>query len=652
MALPLQIARWSLVQNSQSKSVYTGHLAGIAAGTVATLLITIVCYWPSLSGPFLFDDIPNLELLGDRGELNSTYKYLEFITSAQSGPLGRPLSLASFTLDGQTWPTDPRPFRITNLVLHLVNGLLVFFLVRLLLLTVYQREKAEKLALLCAALWLLHPLLVSTTAYVIQRMTQLSCLFTLAGLICYMHARKQLPERPRRGWVWIIAGMGSCGALAVLSKENGILLPLYALLIEFTVLRTMQLSRRHTKALLAALCAPLLALAAYLTLNWESTVSGFEFRSFTLSERLWTQAAVLVDYLRQTVAPQLSGLGIIHDDYPVSAGLFSPVTLLSITVIAALLFAAMRLRKRYPFISLGILWFFAGHSLEAGPIPLELYFEHRNYLPLLGPLIAIVSLLPLLNQQLRRGLSLLLFLFIAMESFLTWQAAIPWGNENLLMQTALAEHPDSLRAQQHQANRHILSGQYAQALAIQDSVAAKFPEHASSRMSILNLRCILGVLSTEEIGTTTRFLEQSRYDLQIIGFLAPLVSNAAANTCGAFGFNEVQAVFDALLRNPVMSRNVVLRGATLYHKGIAYERSGDLDEALEQLNLSYAAKPEIDIRLLQIVWLLDSGKANEARHYLNLARRHAQERFIVGGVREQDLNTLQQRIDQATGAGH
>jgi len=153
------------VQNLQKVSNFRRrHLVGIASGISAAFLLTVICYWPSLSGPFLFDDIPNLEVMGERGGLTSADNYIEFIMSARSGPLGRPLSLASFTLDGQAWPTDPRPFRITNLIIHLINGLFVFLLVRLIFSTAYKRETAENLAFLCMTLWLLHPLLVSTTA--------------------------------------------------------------------------------------------------------------------------------------------------------------------------------------------------------------------------------------------------------------------------------------------------------------------------------------------------------------------------------------------------------------------------------------------------------------------------------------------------------
>jgi tetratricopeptide (TPR) repeat protein len=644
---------WKFVQNLLDVSKNHRHLTGILVGLFAAFLLTVICYWPSLNGPFLFDDIPNLELLGDRGGLTSTDKYIDFITSGQSGPLGRPLSLVSFTFNGQAWPTDPRPFRITNLLIHMVNGLLVFFLTRLIFSTVYTRETAENLALLCTTLWLLHPLLVSTTAYIVQRMTQLGGLFTLAGLLCYMRGRNYLPTKPKRGWIWIIVGLGVCGALALLSKETGILLPFYALAIELTVFSSIRLEGRHRPVLIALLAAPLIASLAYLTRDWGGLVRSFEVRDFTLYERLLTQAVVVVDYLRQIVLPQLSGLGIFHDDYAVSKGLLDPaVTLISFSIIAALLSFGVWSRKRRPLVSLGILWFFAGHSLEAGPISLELYFEHRNYLPLLGPLVAICSLLPLLSQKLRRVLPLILIMFISLECFLTWQSAAPWGNEDRLMQTALIEHPNSLRAQQHVANKYISHGQYQEALAIQQSLATKYPEHTSTQLSILNLSCLLNVATTKQVRETLSFLEHSRFDKQIAGFLGPLISNVTAGSCDALGFAEIDELFDALLRNSTLARHSTSRGPAHYFKGIAYQHSGNLTGALEQLDLAYAAKPEIDIRLQQIVWLLEAGRPDEAERYLDLARQHGKENFFGRNVREADLNILQQRIDKARQAVH
>ena len=219
------------------------------------------------------------------------------------------------------------------------------------------------------------------------------------------------------------------------------------------------------------------------------------------------------------------------------------------------------------------------------------------------------------------------------------------------MQTTLVEHPDSLRAQQYVANQYILHGNFNEALAVQKGLAKKFPNHAATRLSILNLSCILNVLTKEQIGNTQVLLEQSGYNIQVLGFLGPLVSNAATNTCDALGFEELHATLDALLDSPTMAQSDDIRGATHYHKAIAYKVAGNLRLALEQMDLSYAANPEIDIRLQQVVWLLESGSADEAEHYLLLARQHGKKRFWSTSFRETDFNTLQQSIDQARGSG-
>ncbi len=627
------------------------HITRIISGIIAAFALTVVCYWPSLSGPFLFDDIPNLEIMGERGGLTSAANYAEFIMSAQSSPLGRPLSLASFALDGQSWPTDPRPFRITNLVIHLINGLLVFFLARLIFATSHKPETAEKLALLCMTLWLLHPMLVSTTAYIIQRMTQLSSLFTLLGLLSYMHGRLYLADRPAQGWAWILVGMGVCGSLALLSKETGILLPFYALVIEITVFRSAILARPQRATLIAVFCTPLLASLFYMVVSWDATLTGFDLRPFTMEERLLTQGVVLLDYLRQIGLPQLSGLGLFHDDFPVSKGFLDPVgTIVSLVAIAAMLFLAIRWRKAMPLISLGILWFFVGHSLEAGPIALELYFEHRNYLALLGPIILLCSLLPMLSKKLRALLPILVVLFVAVEGFLTWQSAIPWGDEDWLMQVALLEHPNSLRAQQYAANQYIIHGNYSQALSVQETLAEKYPQYTSTRLSILNLRCILNILTVEEVDEARSFLLHADYDTQIIGFLRPLINNAVSGSCASLNLVDVHTLVDALLSNPTMAKSEIMRGAAHYNKGIAYEIAGDLNTALEQLDLSYQANPEIDIRLQQVVWLLEKGNAELAEHYLVLAKQHGNGRPLGSRFRVKDLTILQQNIDQIRNA--
>jgi tetratricopeptide (TPR) repeat protein len=620
--------------------------AVLVAAVAAVFAVTALCYWPSLGGPFIFDDVPNLELLGVRGGIDSFDAFVEFVSSAQAGPLGRPLSLASFVADSRTWPANPLSFRITNLLIHFVNGLLVLFLARAILAPHVDRRTAWRLAVICMAVWVIHPLLVSTTAYVIQRMTQLASLFVLTGLLSYLHGRKMLDSQPARGWVWIVVGMGASGVLAILSKESGILLPLYALVIELTVFSHAPLARGRRSALLALLVVPALAMPAYVALNWDALQAGFEFRPFSMGERLLTQALVLVEYLRQVFAPSLSGLGIIHDNFPVSRGLLSPVsTLLSLVVIVAVAAGALWQRRRWPLVSFGVLWFVAGHSLEAGPLPLELYFDHRNYLPLIGPVIAICSLLPRVPGRFARYAWAGVALFLAFEAFITWQSAKLWGDEDLMMRVASVHNPDSLRVQQYAGNRFILAGRYEQALEVQESIAANFPEHTATRLSILNLQCVTGTIVPAHIDAARQFLASGAYDRQVATFFPVLHARAEGRDCPDFGLAEFRALLAAARDNPRIGGDDKTRGAIHLFKGIVWYQEGRLDEAVEELDQSFDAWPEIDVRLRQVVWLLSAGRSADAQRYLDLARQFREERFWRTNLREKDMASLQQMID-------
>ena len=624
---------------------------GPTLAAVSVLFATaILCYWPSLNGPFLFDDVPNLSELGQRGGITDVDAFMAFVTGGQSGPLGRPLSLATFVLNGQDWPAEPLPFRITNLLIHFLNGLLVFFLSRSLLATSHDGETAHKLGLVCMALWLLHPLTASTTAYVIQRMTQLSSLFVLTGLLCYVHGRKILGAEPRRGWAWIIGGMGTSGLLAVLSKETGALLPAYALALELTAFRGAAMPAWQRKGLLALLCMPLLLIVGYLALRWDAMMLGFDYRPFSVSERLLTQPVVLAEYIRQVFLPQLSGLGIVHDDFPISTSLLNPVsTLFSLVFIVALLGLAVAWRKRWPLVALGILWFFAGHSLEAGPLSLELYFDHRNYLPLLGPIIAVVSLVPALPAKVKRLAPVLLVLVLCFQAFLTWQSARLWGNENLMMAVALLDHPGSLRARQHVANQTIIAGRYGEALNLQIDIATDFAAHTSTRLSILNLRCLTGSLTPADVDETLSFVRSGSHDQQITGFLAPLLENAGNDHCAAFGPGEYLALLDALLDNPLIRGIGRTSGAIHYFQGLAHYRTGNTGAAVESLDRSFAVAPEIDIRLQQVVWLLEAGDAVAARHYLGKTEQYLAGRDWIRRNLASDLQVLEETVRQLEG---
>ena len=201
---------------------------------VLLVSMTFMVYAIGFKGDFIFDDYPNLEPLGHYGVIDSWGKVDNFISSGFSGPTGRPISLATFLIDAQTWPTSPYSFKYTNLMIHLLNGVLLCWAIILLLRNYnYKEQQTVWIALIASGMWLLHPYFVSTTLYVVQRMAQLATLFTLIGIIGYLKARLLLAYKPIQAYLYMAISIGLCTILATYSKENGALLPLLVLVLEY-----------------------------------------------------------------------------------------------------------------------------------------------------------------------------------------------------------------------------------------------------------------------------------------------------------------------------------------------------------------------------------------------------------------------------------
>ncbi len=135
---------------------------------VALLAAAWLAYRPGLSGDFLFDDFGNLPDIGATGPIHRADTLARYLTSGTADPTGRPLTLASFLIDTREWPAPPYPFKRTNVLIHLLNGLLLYLaLARLGREFKLAVTPARVAALIGAGAWLLHPLLVSTTLYVV-----------------------------------------------------------------------------------------------------------------------------------------------------------------------------------------------------------------------------------------------------------------------------------------------------------------------------------------------------------------------------------------------------------------------------------------------------------------------------------------------------
>lgn len=429
-----------------------------------SLLVAYLVYLPGLTGYFLFDDTVNIvdnESLRISALSWLTLKQAAF--SGHAGMLGRPVSMASFGLDYFFSGLSPYYFKRTNLFIHLLNGVSIFILSNLLLAAHRQnhekapdRKMAKWISLSLTCAWLLHPLNMSSVLYVVQRMTSLSSLFTLLGLTAYVQARLKINcEKPniQLGWIWILICFTLCLPLAVLSKENGALLPLFIVLIEIIFFGFKTPDKATYRLLLAGfmigVVLPFIVAVIYTALNPSWLVDTYKIRDFTMSERLMTEARIIWFYMRLVLVPDINTLGLYHDDILISTGWISPIT--TIPAIAGLLLitvlACGSIRK-YPIAAFGVLFFLIGHSMESSIIPLELAHEHRNYLPMYGLLFSLFYYLLAPSKynesaRVRSGLAIGLILIFGGITFLR---ANQWGDAVEQKLKEVSHHPESLRS--------------------------------------------------------------------------------------------------------------------------------------------------------------------------------------------------------------
>lgn len=460
---------------------------------VAIALLTGLIYWGGLSGPFLFDDTTNiLQNAALRLDTLSPDALWQAAWSLDSGPLKRPISYLSFALNHYfAGGYEPFAFKATNLIIHLLTVWLVYALAARLGARTpgWDARRGRAFALLAAALFALHPLALSPVLYVVQRMASLCTFFVLAALLCWLQARERC-DRHRVALGWFLAG-GLFFLLGLFTKENAALLPLLYVLMDRALYPQawywQWLGRpgpggritRITLWLLAALAAALLA--------WK-VAPGYAARPFTLLERQLTEARVLWFYLGLFALPRINAFGLFHDDFVLSTSLFTPwATLPAVVGIAAAVWLGFRLLHRAPMLGFGILWFFAAHLMESTLIPLELVFEHRNYLPMVGLCCATAWLLLTFHEWSPRAAVVVSAAVLAMLAGTTALRAGQWQDDNFFSSYEVAHHPDSARARNYRAQMLANAGDLPGAEREAEAMVGLAPDEVGYRLNHANL---------------------------------------------------------------------------------------------------------------------------------------------------------------------
>jgi len=587
-------------------------------------LFTCTVYGPGLDGGFIFDDFQNLEALGTFGGVHDWETLRSYLASGFAGPTGRPLALLSFLIDDHNWPSQAAGFKRTNLLIHLLIGvLLCWTLFRLLSLTGKPAERAAWLAVLAAGFWLLHPYFVSTTLYVVQRMAQLAALFVLAGLLAYLHGRALLPSRPRAAYAWMTAALLLATPLAVLSKENGALLPLLIVVVEFALRDRLPQPAPDRRWQAVFLWLPSLAILGYLFSQLNFAATPWPNRPFNQAERLWSEARIVWEYLYHLLVPRIEGHGLFQDGYPLSTGwLAPPSTLFAALGMLGLGIFTFFARRRWPFISLALLFFLAGHLLESTWLGLELYFEHRNYLPAVFLFLPVALGIEWLGERFRWRVAVVATAAILiLLAGTTYQRATLWGDTNRLQAYWAAHSENSPRAQNAIAAMLLENGQIDAARHHLEAATTRLPESALLNVSLLIDRITAGQAEPTHFAATAERLLTQPFDAQAVKALDLLVEVVSTPPRNPAYLSATRTIIEAVSANAAYAQFPLFTRFAPYLLARLAVAEGRPTEALAQFKLAMRRYNETDAALSMVANMARGGYYREALVLLDDAER-------------------------------
>jgi len=620
-----------------------------------TFLYLLVC-WVVLNGPFVLDDKPNLNGLEDVHNWKDIWYYS---LSGSASLTGRPLSYLSFALQAGSWPENPFPFKLLNLTIHLCNGLLCY--ISCYLVATHWRFAQKKCFLfagVCAALWIFLPLHASTVFYVVQRMTLLAGFFTWLGILSFLlGVSLDVREGGARGrWVATI-GIMVAYIFGILSKQNAVLVGVFIILVYCMIIRPgFRGDRRWWDywVLIFGL-VPIFMTVVYL--GWGGRyLNSYNSRDYTLTQRVYSEWRILWEYLSKILAPSSSRINLMNDDFVASKDILNPITtLLSGLAWGSVIVFSWLARKYYPFLLFGTLWFLGGHLLESSFVGLELYFEHRNYMPSVGVIISIVwgsftfwDKTNASDKKIRAKAGKYLITVFSSAYFL-WSLAvlaaeaISWKDTRSFVSAGINERPESLRANQQLAGYVSTMGDYDKTASLLLRIEEKWPGYPATYASLLNLYCIdENVFKPSSQDVIERF-KHGKFEYGVSPTLYAIYKLKSSGGCRHVTWGEYRFWLNAIMSNPNRPR-YGLNDNLFRLKIFSYVEEGNISKANEMLADRDEKKMSISLLILKMETLYLGRQYKEVLSLIERVEHRYQEKRKLWTVNQHIFFDMKNRI--------
>jgi len=380
---------------------------------IVIFALILICYGNTFHSDFHFDDSVNI--IENKPIHMTEFTWQSIKASFFSGGdrngaiyhpvLYRPVACFTLALNYYWGKFNTTGYHLFNIAVHILATAFLFLFIYHMLNVPMLKDRYGKhsysIALLASLFWGLHPIQIDSVTFIVQRMSSMAGLFFIMAMYFYLRGRTYTTEDPGEQFgirVGLYAFSGISGLLAMGCKENAVMLPFVILLFDLFFIQGIKKEniKRYAIVLgisIAVLVPITLALSGWETFSPKVLLAGYERREFTLYERLLTQPRVIFMYLGLLAYPMADRMSFSHD-VDLSHGLFNPSeTFLTLLFIVAIIYLAIRKAKQWPLLSFCILFFSLNHLIESSVFPLELSYEHRNYLPSMLLFIPVAILL-------------------------------------------------------------------------------------------------------------------------------------------------------------------------------------------------------------------------------------------------------------------
>lgn len=404
-----------------------------ALGIFLVIQVGLQVYGPALRGPFVFDDnylpmsLPNPP------------------ADWRSWVIGvRPLLMFSYWLNFWSSGLDTFSYHVGNVVIHGLNTVLVYFVIRKLL--EWAGSPSSILAGFSAGLFLLHPAQSEAVAYVAGRSDGLSTLFFLSAFNVFLYRRSHAAS-----WV-ATAAILLLFAAAIATKENTVVLPALLLLTDYfwnpraagsSPGFSLQGIRRNWRLYLPMALGGAAGAVFVLKRIGNADSAGFGLKDLAWYQYLFTQFRVFFSYLRLFVVP--AGQTVDYD-YPISRTVFDQGAIVGLAGIVILLAAAFYYRRKYPLACYGLLAFAILLAPTSSIIPIkDPISERRLYLPMIGLLLIAAEFLRRLRLK-QTAIMVSLGAVLLAAGILSYQRSRVWSGPISLWEDAVEKSPRKARA--------------------------------------------------------------------------------------------------------------------------------------------------------------------------------------------------------------